>query len=96
MEEAPWVKRPFEECEVLEVVKGMNKDKAQGPNGFTMAFFRVCWDVIKANIMGVFHDFHASIKFEKSLNATSIPLILKKSGAIDVKDFRPISLVSGV
>jgi len=42
----------------------------------------------KADVMGVFH--------EKSLNATFIALILKKSRAIDVKDFRPISLVSGV
>jgi hypothetical protein len=50
----------------------------------------------KADIMGVFHDFHASNKFEKSFNATFIALIPKRSGAIDLKDFRPISLVSGV
>jgi hypothetical protein len=82
--------------EVLEVVKGMNSDKVPGPDGFSMAFFQACWDVIKVDIMGVFHDFHASSKFEKSLNATFIALIPKKSGAIDLKDFRPISLVSGV
>jgi hypothetical protein len=43
----------------------------------------------------VLHDFHASCKFEKSLNA-AIALISKKSWAIDPKDFWPISLVSGV
>jgi hypothetical protein len=79
-----------------EVVKGMNKDKALGPDGFSIAFFQDCWDVIKTNIMGVFHDFHAHSKFVKSLNATFIALIPKKSGAMDLKDFRPISLVSGV
>jgi hypothetical protein len=52
--------------------------------------------VIKVDILGVFHEFHAKSKFEKSLNVTSIALILKKSGTIDVKDFQPISLVSGV
>ena len=46
--------------------------------------------------MGVLHDFHASSKFEKSLNATFIALIPKKFRAIDFKDFRPISLVIGV
>jgi len=46
--------------------------------------------------MWVFHDFHTSSKFEKSLNATLIALILNKSGATDLKDFRPISFVSGV
>jgi hypothetical protein len=34
------------------------------PDGFTMAFFQPCEDVIKEDIMGVIHDFHAS-NFEK-------------------------------
>ena len=34
--------------------------------------------------------------FEKSLNATFLALIPKKVGAVEVKDFRPISLVSGM
>jgi hypothetical protein len=72
------------EREVLEVVKGMNRDKAPGPDGFSIAFFQDCWDVIKADIMGVFQDFHAHSKFVKSLNATFIALIPKKSGALDL------------
>jgi hypothetical protein len=48
-----------------------------------MAFFQAGWDVIKADIMGVFHDFHAC-KFEKSLNATIIVglLILRTFGLL--------------
>jgi hypothetical protein len=46
--------------------------------------------------MGVFHDFHASGKFERSLNAMFIALISKKSGAINLKDFRPVSLATRV
>jgi hypothetical protein len=38
--------------------------------------------VLKADIMGMFHDFPASSKFEKSLNATFIALIPKRSEAI--------------
>jgi hypothetical protein len=56
----------FEESEILEVVKGMNSDKASGSNGFTMAFFQALWDVIKEDVMRVFHDFHARSKFEKN------------------------------
>jgi hypothetical protein len=82
--EASSLELPFEEREVLEVVKGMNKDKALGPDGFSIAFFQDCWDVIKADIMGVFQDFHAHSKFVKSLNATFIALIPKKSGALDL------------
>jgi hypothetical protein len=43
VEEASWLERPFEESEVLDVVKGMNSEKAPGPDGFSMAFFQVCW-----------------------------------------------------
>jgi len=76
------------------VVKGMNSDKALGPDGLCMAFSQACWDVIKTDIMGVLHDFHACS--ERSLNAMFIALIPKKFGAVDLKDFRLVSLVSGV
>ena len=66
------------------------------PDGFSMVFFQDCWDMIKTDIMRVFHDFHACNKFERSLNAMFIFLIPKKSGAIDLKDFWHVSLVSGV
>jgi undecaprenyl pyrophosphate synthase len=75
------------------VVRALNCDKALVPYGFTMAFFQACWEVLKVDRMNVFNDFHARSMFEKCLNATFIDLILKKSGAIDIKDFRPISLV---
>jgi hypothetical protein len=39
-EEASRLELPFEEREVLEVVKAMNQDKAPGPDGFPMAFFK--------------------------------------------------------
>ncbi len=56
-------------------------------DGVTMAFFQACWDVLKEDIMNVFHDFHARGKFEISLNATFVALIPKKSGIVDIKDF---------
>jgi CHAT domain-containing protein len=94
--EASSLELPFVEKEVLEVVKGMNRDKAPGPDGFSIAFFQDCWDVIKTDLMGVFLDFHTHSKFVKSTNATFLALIPKKSGAMDLKDFRPISHVRGV
>jgi hypothetical protein len=54
------------------VVKDMNGDKALGHDGFSIDFFQVCWDVIKVDIMGVFHDFHASSVFVKNLSATFV------------------------
>jgi hypothetical protein len=82
--------------EVYEVVKDMNGDKAPGLDGFPMAFFQSCWDVLRKELMEVFIEFHQWGKFEKSLNATFITFILKRVGIVEVKDFRPISLVSGI
>jgi len=79
-----------------KVVKGMVGFKASGPDGFSMAFFQACWYVLRVDIMKVFSDFHARGKFEKSLNASFISLILKIPSAIDLKNFRPISLVGGI
>jgi len=36
------LERPFEEREVLQVVKSMNRDKDPVPDGFSMAFFQDC------------------------------------------------------
>jgi hypothetical protein len=46
--------------------------------------------------MNVVHDCHTRDMFEKSLIATYISLIPKKLEAIDIKDFRPISIVGRV
>jgi hypothetical protein len=89
------LERDFGE-EMRKVVKVMVGDKAPGPDGFSMVFFQACWDVLRVDIMKVFSDFHARGKFEKSLNASFISLILKIPSAIDLKNFRPISLVGGI
>jgi hypothetical protein len=93
--DASWLKRAFEE-DVKKVVSAMNGDKAPGPDGFSMAFFQACWDVVRVDIMKVFDEVHARGLFEKSLNASFISLIPKVPGANSIKDFRPISLVGGI
>ena len=91
-----WLERPFEEAKIFEVIKEFNGDKSPGLDGFSMDFFQACWGTLKSDIMAVFHHFHVTGQFEKCLNATFIALIPKKAAAVEVKDFRPISLVGGV
>jgi hypothetical protein len=59
-------------------------------------FSKIIGQVIKEDVMAVFLDFFARGKFEKSFNATFISLIPKVSGASEFKEFRPISLISGI
>jgi hypothetical protein len=94
--EANWLERAYEGGGVFEVVKAYNSNKAVSTEGFSIAFFQACGDALKYDTMKIFHDFHDGGKFERTLNATMTALISKKSGAIDIKNFRPISLVGRV
>jgi hypothetical protein len=79
VDESTWLQREFEEKEVWDVVRDLNGDKAPGPDGFTMAFFHKCWEILKNDIVAVFSEFHNRGQFEKSLNATFVSLIPKKT-----------------
>ena len=81
---------------MVKVLQEMEGDKAPGPDGFTMAFFQKCWSVVEIDVMAFFDHFHRSTEFERSLNASFLSLIPKKNNALNIKDFRPISLVGSV
>lgn len=78
-------------------MKEMNGDKAPG-SGFTPAFFQHYWQVLAGDIMTPFlKEFHDSCQFEKSLHASFITFIPKKNfNALNILDFRSISLVGGI
>ncbi|WMV46336.1 hypothetical protein MTR67_039721 [Solanum verrucosum] len=86
----------FSEKEIMDCVMACARDKAPGPDGYTMAFFIACWDVVNKEVVAAVQNFHAQSFFEKSFNATFIALIPKKIGAKELKDFRPISLIGSI
>ena len=61
------------------VVFQLNKEKAPGPDGFTIAVYQECWDVIKEDLIRVFLEFHTNGVINQSTNATFIALVPKKS-----------------
>lgn len=90
-----WLERPFEELEVYDVVRKMEKDSIR-IRWFFVEFFQTCWNVIKEDLMQVFHELFFFEKFDKSINSTFLALIPKKNEVLEVKDFWPISLANGV
>ena len=94
--ERVYLERKFEREEIVQVVRDLEGDKATGLDGFTMAFYRHCWRLVKKDVLAVFDEFFQYCKFEKSLNATFIALIPKKNDASNIRDFRPISLAGSV
>ena len=95
-EEAIWLDRPSEEEEVYGVIQGHNGDKSPRQDGFSMAFFKACWGFLKFEIMEILANFHSQAALEKSLDATFLALIPKKVDVVNVRDFRPISLVGDI
>lgn len=73
----------------------MDGERAACPDGFTMDFFKKCWDVVKNDLL-VFDEFFERGVINNSMNSTFIALILKKEGLIGPKDYKPISLIGSV
>jgi hypothetical protein len=95
-EEATHLERLFLEEEVVVALNQISGEKALGPDGFTLAFFHHCWDVVKKKVLDSIKEFYVHEDFERSLNSTFVVLIPKKVRASDVKDFRPISLTGSI
>ena len=96
LEEATQLDRPFSEEEVVLALNQISGEKAPGPDGFTLAFFHHCWDVVEKEVLDSLQEFYVYEEFERSLNSTFVVLIPKKVGVSDVKDFRPISLTGSI
>ncbi|KAJ9680329.1 hypothetical protein PVL29_019598 [Vitis rotundifolia] len=87
---------PFSEEEIHKAIFQLDRDKAPGPDGFTMAVFQDCWDVIKEDLVKVFAEFHSSGIINQSTNASFIVLLPKKSMTKKISDFRPMSLITSL
>ncbi|WMV19989.1 hypothetical protein MTR67_013374 [Solanum verrucosum] len=67
LEEQIWLHRQFEEEEVLKGINLCASDKAPGPDGFPMSFFKEFWSVLKEDILNTMKHFHEFQVFEKNI-----------------------------
>lgn len=58
-----------------------------------MIFFKHFWELVKAEVLAFLFEFFDRGVISKDLGASFITLIPKKSGALELSDFRPISLL---
>ena len=70
----------------------MQLDKAPGLDGFTIHFYRACWNVIKLDLLRMVKSFHKKAKVGGCTNSTFLALIPKEVNPKTFDRFRPISL----
>jgi hypothetical protein len=82
------------EEEVWATIKSLPSDKAPGPDGYTGRFYKLAWEVIKSDLMAaVSRLMQGDVSWLFLLNSAYVTLLPKMADAMEVKDFRPISLV---
>lgn len=87
----------FSEDEIHAVVKELKSYKAPGPASFIGIFYKSCWGIIKDDLIAAVNFFYAQHDHHfKHINSAHVVLIPKKSDALSVSDFRPISLTHSV
>lgn len=42
---------PFSEQETWDTIRNLPSNKAPGPDGFTGRFYKVCWNIIKKDVL---------------------------------------------
>ncbi|GJU32050.1 RNA-directed DNA polymerase, eukaryota [Tanacetum coccineum] len=79
--------------EVTKAVWECGSNKAPGLDGFSFAFIKKYWDLIKMDIFEFVNSFFVSSFMPQGVISYFFTLISKISNPIFVKDFRPISLI---
>ena len=76
--------------EIKETIKSMPPDKAPGPDGFTGAFFKACWDIINDDVTATVNSLYMlnSQGFEL-LNTANITLLPKEKGRLSSYRYLP-------
>jgi len=80
------------EEEIRAAAFSMQQDKAPGPDGFTVAFYRNHWEIIKKDFVRMVKNVFKNYKLGENTKSSHIALIPKEANPLTFDRFRPISL----
>jgi len=83
---------PVTEEEITSIVWSMDPDKAPGPDGFTIHFYRICWEIIKIDLFRMIRGVLRKEKVGGGIKSTFLALIPKETNPRSFDRYRPISL----
>lgn len=82
--------------EIIEALRLSPSNKAPGPAGVSMGFYKKMWDVIKLDVLKViqFQNFFGNCSLSLVLNSSFIALDPKGDRPVNVTDCHLISLIN--
>jgi hypothetical protein len=86
--------KPFLEEEIKAALFQMEKNKAAGPDGLPIEFYQCCWEIIRADLVELFDEFHKWNMDIKRINFGIITLLPKVKEPDRIQQFRHICLLN--
>ena len=83
--------RPVQAEEVREALFSMPANKAPGPDGYPMEFYKAAWTVVGKGLIVAVQPFFLFGIMPRSTNAVLLSLVPKTTSAEKMSDFRPIA-----
>lgn len=84
---------PFSILEIEAVVRDSDGGKSRGSNGYNFAFVKEFWYLIKDEVRIMFDQFHTNEVLPKGMLSYFVTLIPKVSSPLELKEYKPISLL---
>ncbi|CAM5111522.1 unnamed protein product [Natator depressus] len=85
---------PLTLAEFLEALRRMPTNKSPGMDGLTVEFYRVFWDVLGPDLVTVWAESLQSGVLPLSYRRAVLALLPKKGDIRDLRNWRPVSLLS--
>ncbi|CAM8969112.1 unnamed protein product [Rhodiola kirilowii] len=88
------LERSIDEEEIQQALRECDGNKAPGPDGFNMNFYKKHWHIVGEEVRGFIKEFCENGRLSKGINKTFLALIPKAASPQKFDEFRPISLVN--
>jgi hypothetical protein len=85
---------PFSEEELKTAVMQTPKERGPGRDGYTGLFYKICWDIIKVDLLAALQQvYQLRGQWWQLLNSANVTLLPKKEEPTSASDYRTINLM---
>ncbi|XP_058783674.1 uncharacterized protein LOC131658394 [Vicia villosa] len=90
------LERPFTVYEIKDAVWNCEGSKTPGPDGYSLAFYKNNWEMLKEDLQRTVADFHEKARLIKACTSSFITLIPKVLNPQSLSEYQPIFLVGSL